>query len=106
MNLKHHKIDRIHMVMVIGMVIFLFISGCAAIPRSIGPVLDSAPLPAYEAGTTYIHSDGKWEIVTEVTPDGTYCRRYVQILESPTSYRTYYGVAYRGADGVWKVPRR
>ena len=40
------------------------------------------------------------------TADGKYCRRYVQKLELPGRRRTYYGLAVRDADGVWKVPRR
>jgi len=40
------------------------------------------------------------------TPDGKYCRRYVQKLKLPGSHRTYYGLAVRGSDGVWIIPRR
>ena len=40
------------------------------------------------------------------TPDGQYCRRYVQKLKLPGSHRTYYGLAVRGAGGVWTIPRR
>lgn len=40
------------------------------------------------------------------TPDGTYCRRYVQKLNLPDGQRTYHGIAVRDANGVWIVPRR
>lgn len=40
------------------------------------------------------------------TPDGSFSRRYVQKLSLPAGQRTYYGMAIRGADGVWAVPRR
>lgn len=40
------------------------------------------------------------------TPDGKYWRRYVQKLKLPGSHRTYYGMAVRGSDGVWIIPRR
>ena len=40
------------------------------------------------------------------TPDGKYCRRYAQKLKLPGSHRTYYGMAVRGSDGVWRIPRR
>ncbi len=40
------------------------------------------------------------------TPDGKYYRRYVQQLKLPGSHRTYYGLAVRGSDGVWTIPRR
>jgi len=40
------------------------------------------------------------------TPDGNYSRRYVQKLTLPAGRRTYYGMAVRGSDGVWIIPRR
>jgi surface antigen len=40
------------------------------------------------------------------TSDGKYYRRYIQKLKLPDSHRTYYGMAVRGSDGVWAIPRR
>jgi hypothetical protein len=40
------------------------------------------------------------------TPDGSFSRRYVQKLSLPAGQRIYYGMAVRGTDGVWAVPRR
>ena len=39
-------------------------------------------------------------------PDGSYSRRYVQKLTLSDGQRTYYGMAVRGSDGVWTIPRR
>ncbi len=38
--------------------------------------------------------------------DGSYSRRYVQRLKLSDVQRTYYGMAVRGANGVWGIPRR
>ena len=40
------------------------------------------------------------------TPDGSYSRRYVQKLTLPEGQHTYYGMAVRNSEGVWKVPRK
>jgi len=40
------------------------------------------------------------------TPAGSFSRRYVQKLRRPSGQQTYYGMAVRGADGVWAVPQR
>ena len=39
-------------------------------------------------------------------PDGTYCRRYIQLLEYPEQRHAYYGMACRDSDGIWVIPRR
>jgi len=38
--------------------------------------------------------------------NGTYCRRYVQKLNSAADQRIYYGLACRNSRGQWEVPRR
>ena len=43
---------------------------------------------------------------TYKTPDGKFCRRYVQKLKLTGSHRTYFGMAVRGPDGIWIIPRR
>lgn len=91
------------------------------------PPLDDLPPPARTAintsfqqalelkksGESLQWKDPAADISVEITPAGTFrtpsgsfSRRYVQKLSLPAGQRTYYGMAIRGADGVWAVPRR
>jgi len=38
--------------------------------------LKTAPLPKYQAGTTFVYSDGSWETVIKVGPDGITWRNH------------------------------
>lgn len=39
-------------------------------------------------------------------PDGRYSRRYIQKVKYPDGQRIYYGLAVRGSNGLWIIPRR
>jgi hypothetical protein len=82
MKIKYNNIDRILSVIAIGMVLSLSVSGCATAPRSSGPILDSVTLPAYEVGTTYIYSDGKWESVMDTSSEVVTWRDYRNYISS------------------------
>jgi len=42
--------------------------GCSTAPKPAGPDAESPSLPGYELGTTYVYSDGSWEIVAGNSP--------------------------------------
>ena len=66
-----------------------------------------------KSGQTVRWSNAKLQASVETTPtktfktpEGGYSRRYVQKLTLPDGQRTYYGMAVRNPNGVWKVPRK
>ena len=69
MNINNNKFEKILSGIVIWMLVSMSFGGCATAPRLPGPILDSAPLPAYREGTTFVYSDGKWEFVVKASPD-------------------------------------
>jgi len=42
--------------------------GCSTAPQPAAPNTVSASLPSYEAGTTYVYSNGSWETVAAISP--------------------------------------
>ena len=55
-------------IIAIGLLTALSASGCATVsrpPELAGPRLETAPLPTYSQGTTFVYADGKWETVME-----------------------------------------
>jgi RNA polymerase sigma factor (sigma-70 family) len=50
--------------------------------RSAGPKLNSAPLPSYRDGTTFVYSDGKWEYVMDASPETVTWKDYRNYISS------------------------
>ncbi len=71
MKANHTSYQQIHgrTALVSCVIMFSFFTGCAITGTIIQPDLQSASLPNYIEGTTFVYSDRTWETVQEVTPD-------------------------------------
>ena len=69
MNTNDIKFLRIIYGFAVWMFVSLSVSGCANAPRSPGPQLNAVPLPTYGEGTTFVYSDGTWELVMDASAE-------------------------------------
>ena len=68
MNKKITNSILIFRIITICLLTALSAYGCATVPDSsvaAGPRLETAPLPSYSQGTTFVYADGKWETVMD-----------------------------------------
>jgi hypothetical protein len=82
MDINQININKILSVIATWLVIFMLVSGCTTAPRSSGPMLNSAPIPSYEVGTTFVYSEGKWEFVMDTSTETVTWRDYRNYVSS------------------------
>ena len=72
------------------------LSQAAANANSLG--LKPAPLPKYLAGNTYVYSNGTWETVIKVSPEGITWRNYRDAISTTTPDFTYKSYKWQTTD--------
>ena len=84
----------------VHLLLFMFftpvLSPAADNANSLG--LKPAPLPRYQAGTKYVYSNGTWETVIKVSPEGITWRNYRDAISTTAPDFTYKSYEWQTTD--------
>lgn len=86
-------------VRVIAVLLLAGISGCTFSRAATLAETDPEPLPVYQEGTTYVYTDGRWETVYKVGPEGVTWHNHLGHLSTGSADFTY-------RHATWKTQTR
>ena len=84
--------------------VLITLTGCGTVSQVAPSESNSQPLPIYKPGTTFVYSDGSWEVVTDSTPHQVTWRDHRGNVYEGSPDFTYSPENWRSADR--KVSRR